>query len=723
MLSLILSAALGPARAEEPTLEEMVDMSLAELLEIKVTSATRTEQSVGEVPATVYLVAEDTLRARGYRTVAEVLHDLPEIQVAHRANEETQNWVTMRGISGNDKFLILRDGVRASAPTGRPEELLQSYSLFEVKRIEIILGPASSLYGADAFAGIINIITKSGADLQGGKITASYGMFDTTHNGVVWGDEFGDVQVALSAQIYHSDEPVLPDYYPEDYAAYLHYRETGELEGWGGPVQVENRPWKTPYNAWSMSAKINIRDFEIGYFRSSQQYVPSASSTVSQTTHSSELQNFQDYREILMGRHSYETGGRRPIRFETTLSRTANWLDNDSGYSNLFTGYARYWKAEWGHQYTAQEIVNFQLAEGYTLTAGLTYDNVAGMPKTTDLDRPYDPSLPTGSQPAVYSGTDLPIQFYVINDQNLGTSLQFQAQPVEAVQLILGSRYDYNRRFGSTVNPRAGVVLTPHERFTAKLLYGEAFLSPTMFASYQHYGSFDCESLNNCTGGFFHVPSPDLEPEKLRTMEVSTTHAWTEHLITSASAFYSRASNRIELGGEVTTGSFLGVDNVSLQPSVNRGTMYTYGGTVRLEAQIPVGPLSLRPDVAYTHIAGDIELDTIEDALPNAAPHSVKGGLELGLGRLTIAPRAIFLSDTLEGQGETVPASFVVNLAARYDNLLGTDRLPLSAFAHATNLLDSRYYHAPGADLGGGFTMARIPQDPLRIDAGLSLEF
>jgi outer membrane receptor protein involved in Fe transport len=722
MLSLIL-AALDPARAAEPTLEEMVDMSLAELLEIKVTSATRNEQSVGEVPATVYLVTQETVRARGYRTVSDVLQDLPEVQVAFKAHEEAHNWVTMRGISGNDKFLILRDGVRANNITGRPEPLLQNYSLADVKRLEVILGPASALYGADAFAGIINIITKSGADLQGGTISASYGMFDTTQDSVVWGDEFGEVQLSAGVQVFHSDEPTLPDYYPEDYAAYFHYRETGELEGWAGPVQAENQPWDMPYDAVSVSAKASVQDLELSYFFSAQKFGLGYSSTVSQTTYSTDLQHYTDYREIIALKHRFETDGPRPIRFESSLAKTTSWLDPSSGFRNLFTGYQRYWKAEWGTQITAQEIVHFQLADDYVLTAGLSFDDLTGMPKTHDLSQPYDHSVPTASQGAVYPGTDIPATFYVVNDRNLGAMLQFQAQPVPAVQLILGSRYDYNRRFGSTINPRAGVVLQPTERLTSKLLYGEAFLSPTLFASYLHYGSFDCASPDSCSGGFFHVPTADLKPEKLRTGELSTTYAWTERLVTSVSAFYSHMSNRIDFAGDVTTGTFLGVDNVSMQSSVNRGTMQTYGGTVRAEAQIPLGVLSLRPDVAYTYTDGDIELDAVEDALPNAAPHVVKGGLELGLGRLTVAPRAIFLSDHEEGQGATVPASFVLNLAARYDNLLGTDRLPLDAFAHATNLLDSRFYHAPGTDLGGGFTMSRIPQDPLRIEGGVSLDF
>lgn len=720
---LSLLAALRRAHAAEPTLEEMSEMSLAELLQMTVTSATRSEMSIGEVPATVYLVTDEMIRARGYRTLIEVLQDLPEVQVAFKANEEAPNGVTMRGISGNDKFLLLRDGVRSSNVSGRPEPLLQNYSLAEIDRIEIILGPASALYGADAFAGIVNLITKSGADLQGATISGSYGMYNTTHDSIVWGDQLGDVELMVSAQLFHSDEPVLPDLYADDYAGYLDYRSTGQLEGFDGPIDVANVPWKMPYDAMSVGAKVTLYDLELGYYFSTVRFAPAYSATPSQTTFNTDLQRYNDHREIISLRHRYEIAGRHRVRFDSSLAKTSSWLGRDSGFRNLFTGYERTWKAEWGTQITAQEIARVQIADGYDLTAGLTYDDITGMPKSTDLDRPYDPALPTDGQGALYPGSDIPASFYVVNDRNLGATLQAQAKPVDQVQFIGGLRYDDNRRFGATVNPRAGLVLQPTKALTTKILYGEAFLSPSLFLSYLHYGSFNCTTPDDCEGGFFHVPNPELSPEKLRTAELSTTYAWTDHIVTSVSSFYTQSTNRLDLAGEVTTGNFLGVDAVEQQRSINRGTLETYGGTVRAEAQIPIGALSLRPDVAYTYINGDIALDAVDNGLPNAAPHSIKAGLDVALARLTVAPRLVYLSETLEGQGASVPASWVINLAARYDNLLGTKHLPIDVFLHATNLLDQRFYHAPTVDLGGGFTMARIPQDPLRIDGGASVTF
>lgn len=716
----IQTLAIAQETEQAPSYEEM---SLADLLEVKVTTATRNERSVSDAPATVYLVTDDVIRTRGYTTVIDVLRDLPEVQIGLRTTEETAAWVTMRGISGNDQFLVLRDGVRASAPTGRLDALLQAWSLFDVKRIEVILGPASALYGADAFAGIINIITKDGSDMQGATLTASYGMFNTTHDSVMWGDNFGDVEVALSAQLYHSDDPYFPKYYPEDYTAFEEYRQTGQLEGFGDPIPVENLPWRMPYDAGSVHAKVSIYDLDVGYFINGERFVPGYSSTVSQTMHSDKAQYYLIFRDQLSAHHRYETLGDRPISFDTILARNSIWLDPNSGYANLFTGYERSYKGEFANQTIAQELIAFTLADGWTLSTGLSYDLLSGMPKTADLAAPYDMSKPTGSQTAYYAGTTIPVTFYTIEDRNIGATAQIQARLAPSVEVTLGSRFDNSQRYGATINPRASVVLHPVKSLTTKLLYGEAFLAPTLFAAYQHYGSFNCTATDECDGGFFHIPSPDLKPTKLRTGELLASVTWTKNVVSSFSAFYSQLSNRLDLEGDSVTGPFLGVENVTLQYAVNRGSQQTYGGTIKTEVDIPVDPIDLRVDAAYTYIDGDIDLDDVDKALPNTAPHSVKAGVTFEVQRLSLAPRLIVVSNTLTTQSNVVPAWVLLNLAARYNNLFNSERAPLDLFVTATNLLDQRYYAPPAVDLGGGFTMPMIPQDPLRINGGLSLSF
>ena len=78
-----------------------------------------------------------------------------------------------------------------------------------------------------------------------------------------------------------ADTPVLVDFYPEDYAPFTEYQRTGQLGGFGAPVDVPARyDWSTPVDAYSVSAKLNYSDFELTYFRNQQRWVPGADGTL-----------------------------------------------------------------------------------------------------------------------------------------------------------------------------------------------------------------------------------------------------------------------------------------------------------------------------------------------------------------------------------------------------------------------------------------------------------
>lgn len=135
----------------------------------------------------IYVVTENNIKNRGYRNLQDLLEDIPEIEIQKKSTSEFSNYFTFRGISGNEKFVILLDGVRINSTTGTPHVVGANYALVNAKQVEVILGPASALYGVDAFSGIVNIITRTGDEVDGGNIAASYGQFNTTNNSFVYG--------------------------------------------------------------------------------------------------------------------------------------------------------------------------------------------------------------------------------------------------------------------------------------------------------------------------------------------------------------------------------------------------------------------------------------------------------------------------------------------------------------------------------------------------------
>ena len=181
-----------------------LDLTLEELMNIEVVTASQTAQKVGDAPATIYVVTQEQIIDRGYANLEELLEDIPEIEIQRKSVSEYSNYYSFRGISGNEKFMILLNGIRINSMAGTPHAVANNYSIANANRVEVILGPASALYGVDAFSGIINIITRTGAEISGAEANLSYGSFNSTDNSVVVGYGNDDISFNLTGSFYNS---------------------------------------------------------------------------------------------------------------------------------------------------------------------------------------------------------------------------------------------------------------------------------------------------------------------------------------------------------------------------------------------------------------------------------------------------------------------------------------------------------------------------------------
>src|SRR6266566_9562423 len=119
---LLLEALSMPAAAQNAGAPDTSDMSLEQLLEMRVTTASRTDERAGDAPATVYVISKRDIRARGYSTLADVLTDLPGMETVENYYSEQGTLVPVRGIVGNNKIVLLINGMRVNPPGG--EELM-----------------------------------------------------------------------------------------------------------------------------------------------------------------------------------------------------------------------------------------------------------------------------------------------------------------------------------------------------------------------------------------------------------------------------------------------------------------------------------------------------------------------------------------------------------------------------------------------------------------------
>ena len=145
-------------------------------LEPVIVTATRTESPAGEVLASVDLVLRDDLVRTPAADLGDALRFVPGVEVARLGGPGQQTSLFLRGTESNH-VLVLVDGLRMN-PGTIGTAAIQNVAPEFVERVEVVKGPRSTLYGSDAIGGVINIITRRGAD-QADSVQAGYGDYDT----------------------------------------------------------------------------------------------------------------------------------------------------------------------------------------------------------------------------------------------------------------------------------------------------------------------------------------------------------------------------------------------------------------------------------------------------------------------------------------------------------------------------------------------------------------
>ncbi|PTL81831.1 TonB-dependent siderophore receptor [Vitiosangium sp. GDMCC 1.1324] len=739
--------ALAQAPPETPKAgrpSDISELSLEDLLNLEVVTPSAQAQTVSEAPSTVYVFTKETIRRRGYTYLAQLLEDVPEIEMHFKARPEYSEQIIVRGIlgQGNEKIIILLDGFRIDALSKTPHSVGHNFSLVNVERVEVVLGPVSALYGPDAFAGVIQIITRSGAQVQGGRVTGSIGRFNTTEDSFVVGAKAGDLSLAVSGSYYHSDEPTLPNFYPEDFRWYNErYKTRGEVHV--SPFAPEDlvvvvpiEPYATPTNDYFLSARLDIGDFRFGYTRHYDRHSSSL-------PESSDLALFiKDAKwaytiQSAYGQYTYRSGDEK-LELITSLSLNTYEVDPDSAFINYVTSYQRGFKYEQFLVGELEERISYHFLSWLSGTWGLSYRDLAGVPKTADLAKRLDPDAsPPEFQGHVYIGTDVrdvtgrdlsvPVDFYNIHEQNLGTYLELRAQPRPWLNVTAGARFDHQTRYGDSLTPRIGVILQPREGTRLKLLYGEGFLAPSPNVAYQHFGSFapvtdEAGNIIGLKSFFFHLPNPDLKPERLRMGEIIVSQDFGDAVRVSANGYLSHVRNRfgVQL---LENQTFKGWPVDVVEQPINLGERFlSYGGTLRLDVLVRSGRLSLNPYASYTFTSGKRG----EDPIPSAAMHVVKGGLDIAWRGLSLSTRLIARSSAFHpvlrdenGHLMVIPGSTVVNAHLRYSDIVRFHGISPSLWLDVRNLFDARYYLVSGAVAH----LPGVPQDPLRILVGAEVAF
>jgi len=492
-LSLVLAV---PALAEQQPDQtaDLLGSSLQELLTLPVTGASKFEQPLSEAPASVSIVTREAIKLFGYRTLADVLRAQRGFFIT---DDRNYSYAGVRGFgrSGdyNSRLLVLVDGHRINEGAYDSVLIGEDFSidLDLVERVEIIRGPSSSLYGNNAFFGVVNVITRHGKSLHKLELASSAGGFETYKGRVSYGTRFAnDLMFSLSGSYLDSagDRSL---YYP-------HFDDPSTNNGVARNLDGER--------SGSIFATATWRDLTLqGAYVNRRKDIPTGSYGV----------DFNAKPDFTNDSSAYAN-----LKYEHAFANDW-WLQTRLYYDHYaYYGEGRYSGILNRDESTSDRVgtdllVSKLLAESHRLMGGATmqYNRVAF--------GNYD-KLPH-------------ISYLDIHDRNVNWSAFLQDEYTILPGLILnaGLRYDRYASFGGELSPRLALIYTPLKQSTFKLVYGEAFRAPTNYEL--HYTSLDLGLKGN----------PELKPEKIRTYELIYEQQLFDHYRLTVSGYYNKINDMI----------------------------------------------------------------------------------------------------------------------------------------------------------------------------------
>ncbi|MCC6274659.1 MAG: TonB-dependent receptor, partial [Leptospiraceae bacterium] len=527
----------------------------------EVITATRGKSSVKEAPAAVYVVTAKMIKERGYRTLMEALHDIPGTSITHVYGTWPEV-IHQRGLIGstNQRSLIYVDGIPENsiseqASLGGSLE----FPLYNVERIEIVSGPASSLYGANAFNGIINVITKDGKNSPGHEVQATYGswrsnfknpgasaVISSRGNMPLENNQFA--QYSVSGYYYQTEGPTFgsqkhldkKNVDPNDVLYSI------ESKACGGQCKPDSNSvgywWSPKYNAswvetYNLTGKVSYKNLR---FESINWQYLQGTGTFQNGTHRVDFHERGLETDNFDARNNAKRLGIGLGMTKPAGTTGASWnLKQNSATIGYLHEFSEKLKLDSEAIARTTDVLNSSVEETLKKPGTYAYYNFYDMTRTSRIRADYSYELRerlvfnANEKHSVTAGAEA-FQFvvskgynnydrYTIN--NYGAYFQYIYKPIEKVSLTLGGRHDENTNFGSTNNPRVSLVLNISKDLTLKFLGGTAFRAPSAWEM------FSATSVRK--------ENQNLRPEKLKSYEIGLGYRFLKNYYVSAHAYHN----------------------------------------------------------------------------------------------------------------------------------------------------------------------------------------
>ncbi len=495
--------------------------------------ATKTDKHASEAPAILTIITRAQIQAYGYTSLADVLRHVVGFYVT---DDDILPNVAVRGVSsgldGESGIIkVMIDGqstaFRSTGGNWLGPELIP---MSAIERIEIIRGPASALYGADAFLGVINIVTRSGESVHGLTFRGAGGWVGhqpAADIDATLGDRKGAVEYRLSARVEHEDRSglPLPSTSPAPNIPDWH---RGALVGQGLVLDSYVADANLVYH---LSDKSSLTAF--GYYSSINRggdFAPTA-----QLTYGRDSQGRLNQTLISLAQGRYGVKGSLAATSTVTINFAAQgFVGGPTGSDEIDTGNDLY-DIRRKFAYIGAEA---SLEVSWHVLASLGI--VAGASFMVDHESlPFAERILKADLGTLHAGDVLDATTPVLPNKdfiNPGAYLQgFWTAIDNRLDLVAGLRYDYHNIYGNQLSPRAGGVVTLLDSLHVKLLYGGAFKAPSPLLLY---------AVPSQVGDI--IGNPNLKPQYVHTFESEVSYAPLKYLTLASSVSYNLLLNQAE---------------------------------------------------------------------------------------------------------------------------------------------------------------------------------
>ncbi|MEI8122345.1 MAG: TonB-dependent receptor [bacterium] len=716
LVGLILASqsAWGGASEKDPGSQDLKRLTLEELMKVEVatvTTASKREEKTIEAPATVMVITANDIKLRGYSTLKDVLRDLPGMDLRGYYFSEDGTEVSVRGIVGNNKIVVLVNGMRVNPPGGENFPFRSDFSVRNAEQIEVIYGSGSTLYGCDAVSVVINIITRKRSENTGVEAGVAGGLHNERE---AWGifegslDKAGNVRLSGSLQYHNSDLTRLDKEYPGWWQDHLDVAR---------PKGVGLTPERQDFGINGF-ARLEVGDFSLQtWYRESKRsssesmspafgYIPEAiwedSSFVTEAKYAARLSDTIRLDSAVTYNHYRVDPSSRYIWEDS--SRTNSWFYNDYKYAN-------------GSSYSVEETLRVDFTRELSVLAGGVASYYDIVPKCTvpggasgSLDEIIDKGGSFIFYKADGSGPYTIPRVWHETYETYGGYLEGDWQALKSVKLIVGARLDKDTRIDDlSFTPRAGLIWSASDALTVKYKVATAYISPSPYYADNVYQNTTQLSTVNT----------DLKPETSLTHEVDFNYN-VRNLQIGVGLYYGNQDNLIQISDRNLPMNY--VETVYLDPahtrpislihSANGGTSHNEG--MDFYGRANIGPISPWFSYSYTHF--EMDCNGLTSGLQGISSHNGRLGLTWAMtSKLFVTPSFVIRSTPENVDADKLHDELQTPWQADLYVLFNLSR-SVDVFADIRNITDNHYA------LTGLYGTA-VPQETLSGVIGMKASF